>query len=163
MIEINGLNYYEDYYEFCRTSSSKGLLEEIGKTSKNLFHNTCEEFGILIPSKSFRICYYDLIPGGLTCAGIAGIDKYGYYVAYCWKLFKIEEEKMFEQTIPHELAHILFLEFYPEIGGTGGHGKHWNELNLYLGGKDLIGFPIAPHVETALGIVVSKPEILPEI
>lgn len=64
--------------------------------------------------------------GWCLCIPAIGMNMVGFSIAHSYLL----EEDMFEQTIPHEIAHSFIDQMYPKLDVA--HGKEWQEMMEYL-------------------------------
>ena len=69
---------------------------------------------------------------GYTIAGQAVYSKNKFIIRFHPEFVKYHYHKMVEETIPHEVAHILCM-IDPELGN--GHDYGWKQVCKSLGGK----------------------------
>lgn len=160
MKKINGVLVYEAVEEYCDTKFRLSLREDIIQDCFFYFKEVCKEFGINRPSKPLNVYFYELDEDSpMKAAGLAQKVSDMYHVGFCWKLFFLEPELMTFQTIPHEIAHIIVYELFPEVLDPG-HGKEWQEVMKYMGFSTEIKMDVSSETLLELGITIKEPEIL---
>lgn len=119
-----------------REGSPEEVLRALTLETERIYLSTCQDFGIsgcgelhiklLERFENFASgrCI-NKMEGGIISTTI------NYSMAYC----RLMPERIFRDTIPHEVAHAIICLIYPEKFGSLLHGKEWQELAQYLGAQ----------------------------
>lgn len=109
------------------------LFRQLEIFVKDLYHETCKDFGILNPFKMdvFLCKELDDRPFGVTLGRcITWFDREIVEVFFHTGMLKILPNELYRVTVPHEVAHAIADQMFPEK--SVGHGNEWKEMMKYF-------------------------------
>lgn len=95
-------------------------------------NNLCQKFGsrfqtLIIPKIEIKYDLTGKVAGSATSNTVRGIMRFNRDM-----MLNESWDHIFNNTVPHELAHILCMA---NKLGRGGHDRYWRNLCLFLGGN----------------------------
>lgn len=106
---------------------------EISSFAKNLYYETCRDFGIISPY-NLKVFFHKGSADNITniilgrCRTLSGLKVAEIYIHAGF--LKYLPDSAIHETIPHEVAHAIVDQIFPDI--EQGHGKEWAEMMEYF-------------------------------
>lgn len=126
---------YSNFKLYCEYGFYEEARDIIREENLKLYLKVCEEFGVKNPAELLVVIprkYVDYF----GCTSFWGKDMYNLdhiRIEYPLGLVRNDPAVLYGDIIPHEIAHAVIAQIYPELGEKVGHGKLWQELAEYIG------------------------------
>lgn len=132
---------YEEWRNMKVITGFKGELtcqtvNRIKRVTEDLYYQVCREFYIPNPiTPSVRLFRSPLgdVSQLILAKCITNIEDNYLYLCFNAGLYVHDPAHLFNVTIPHEIAHALVDQIFPEKLGIVHHGQEWKEMMEYMG------------------------------
>ncbi len=129
---------YKKFDKACTEKPLKNIQQILNDRVESIYYGACDEFGVKNHATILTEIHTEMF-GYLGRTLFFGKDLWHVTtiivrvpVAAC----RIRTRETFYDTIPHEIAHAVVQQMYPERPNIG-HGELWQEMAKYLGARPI--------------------------